>query len=95
LAAQRVEREFPGKTSQEIFDRAARSIDEIAGRYSLKHRPEPAALSGQVSRAGVEGRYRVLGERLTLDLDFSFLIPGPIRQRVREEVEARLGTLFS
>jgi Putative polyhydroxyalkanoic acid system protein (PHA_gran_rgn) len=95
LASHRVERDFPGKTSKEIFDRTAQIIEELAGRYSLKHQPEAGTLSGKVSRSGVEGRYNVVGERLTLELEFSFLIPGVLRKRVQDEVAGRLDRLFA
>jgi hypothetical protein len=90
-----VERAFPGKTSREIFDRTARILDELSVRYSLKHQSEPDKLSGKVSRTGVEGRYQVQGERLILDLEFGFLIPGVLRQRVQDEAAGRLDRLFA
>lgn len=95
MASQKIERTFQGKSSQEIFERASRTIEELAGRYSLKHEPAPASLAGRVSRAGAEGRYRVEGERLTLDLEFSFLVPGAVRKKVQDEVTGRLDRLFA
>ena len=95
MASHRVEREFSGKTSREIFDRAAQVIEQLSDRYSLEHQPEVGTLSGKVGRSGVEGRYQVKGERLTVDLEFSFLIPGVLRQKVQEEVAGRLDRLFT
>jgi hypothetical protein len=95
MATHRFERDFPGKTTQQIFERAAKVIEEIAERYSLKHRPVAGTFSGAVSRPGAEGRYRVEGERLTLELDFSFFVPGAIRGRVQGEVSDRLDRLFA
>jgi hypothetical protein len=95
MASYRAERTFSGKTAQEIFERTRQTIDELAHRYSLKHEPEPSSLRGKVGRMGTEGRYRVEGEKLTLDLDYSFLIPGAMRRRVEAEVNQRLDALFA
>ena len=35
MASQRVECNFPGKTSREIFDRTAQTIDDLAAHYVL------------------------------------------------------------
>ena len=95
MASYRAERTFSGKTAQEIFERTRKTIDELAQRYSLNHQPDASALRGKVGRMGTEGRYRVEGERLTLDLDYSFLIPGPMRRRIEDEVNQRLDALFA
>ncbi len=94
MATQKIERTYPGKTPQEIFERTRASIDDIATRYSLAHTVDSPRLSGKVARAGAEGRYRVEGERLTLELEFSFLVPGAIRKRVESEVTGHLDKLF-
>jgi len=95
MAGYRTERTFAGKTSQEIFEATRKTIDDLAHRYSLKHEPEAARLRGKVSRMGTEGIYQVVGEKLTLDLAFSFVIPGAVRRRVETEVNERLDALFS
>jgi hypothetical protein len=94
MASYRAERTFSGKAAQEIFERTRKTIDELAHRYALKHEPDATSLRGKVSRMGTEGRYRVEGEKLTLDLDYSFLIPGAMRRRVEDEVNQRLDGLF-
>lgn len=95
MANQKIERSYPGKSAAEIFERTSRTVEELAGRYSLKHQPDPAKLTGKVSRTGAEGRYRVEGERLTLELEFGFLIPGVLRQKVQDEITGRLDRLFA
>jgi hypothetical protein len=94
MASYQTERTFVGKTPQDIFERARKTIDALAQRYALKHEPDAPALRGAVSRLGTTGRYRVEGERLTLDLDYSFVIPGAMRWRVEEEVNQRLDGLY-
>ena len=95
MASYRAERTYKGKSGQEIFERTRKTIDQLASRYALKHEANEASLRGTVSRMGTEGRYRVEGEKLTLDLDYSFLIPGAMRRRVEDEVNQRLDGLFA
>lgn len=95
MAKETFERSYPGKTPQEIHGATRKIIDGIAGQYSLKHESDAARLEGKVSRTGVSGRYQVAGEKLTLDLDFSMLVPGAIRKRVVDEVRGRLDKLFT
>ncbi|MHB8420720.1 MAG: hypothetical protein ACYDCL_21820 [Myxococcales bacterium] len=94
MAKETFERSYPGKTPQEIFEAARKTLDEIAARQSLVHEVDAARLEGKVSRTGAKGSYRVAGERLTLELDLSFLVPGPIRKRIAGEVAGRLERLF-
>ncbi len=94
MAKETFERSYPGKTPQEIFEAARKTIDDVASRHSLDHQVDAARLEGKVSRTGAKGSYRVAGERLTLELEFGLLVPGPIRRRVAEEVSGRLDGLF-
>ncbi|MHB1845299.1 MAG: polyhydroxyalkanoic acid system family protein [Deltaproteobacteria bacterium] len=94
MATQKIERSYPGKTTQEIFERTRASIEQISAQLSLKHESDEAKRTGKVSRTGAEGRYRVEGERLTLELEFGFLVPGVVRKRVEAEVTGRLDRLF-
>ena len=95
MASYRAERTYSGKAAQEIFERTRKTIDELASRYALRHEPDVPGLRGKVGRMGTEGRYRVEGDRLTLDLDYSFLIPSAMRRRVEDEVNQRLDGLFA
>src|ERR1700726_2322767 len=94
MASYRAERTYSGKAAQEICEPTRQTIDQLAQRYALNHAPEVSSLRGKVSRMGTEGRYRVEGDKLTLDLDYSFLIPGAMRRRIEDEVNQRLDGLF-
>jgi Putative polyhydroxyalkanoic acid system protein (PHA_gran_rgn) len=94
MASYRTERTYGGQTAQDIFERTRKTIDDLAQRYSLNHKPNVPALSGTVSRMGTEGRYRVEGDKLTLELSYSFVIPGAMRRRVEDEVNQRLDRLY-
>ncbi len=95
MASYRTERTFTGKTPEDIFDRTRQTIEGLAQRYALKHEPDAKGLSGKVSRMGTTGRYRVVGDKLTLDLDYSFVMPGALRKRVEDEVNQRLDGLYT
>ncbi|HUB07994.1 MAG TPA: polyhydroxyalkanoic acid system family protein [Myxococcales bacterium] len=94
MAKETFERSYPGKTPQEIFEAARKTIDEVASRHSLEHQVDAAKLEGKVSRMGAKGSYRVAGEKITLELEFGMLVPGVVRKRVGEEVSGRLDKLF-
>jgi hypothetical protein len=94
MAKQSFERSYSGKSPQEIFEATRKTIDEIAGRYSLDHKTDAGKLTGKVSRLGVNGGYQVAGEKLSLELEFGMLIPGAIRKRVADEVQGKLERLF-
>jgi hypothetical protein len=93
--ADKIERTFPGRTSQEIFDRLLVRLGDVAQRYSLKVESDPRSCSGRVHRTGADVRFKIAGERLDVNLDFSFIVPGAIRQRVKEELSSRLDGLFA
>jgi hypothetical protein len=95
MAKETFERSYPGKTPQQIFEAARKTIDEVATRHSLDHHVDAAKLEGKVARVGAKGSYRVAGEKLTLDLEFGMLVPGAIRKRVAEEVAGSLDKLFA
>ncbi len=94
MAKQKFEHSYPGKTPQEIFEATRKTIEEIAVKHSLKHDVDAAKLVGKVARTGVTGSYQAAGDRITLELDFSMLVPGAIRKRVGDEVQAKLDKLF-
>jgi hypothetical protein len=94
MASYRAERIYSGRGGAEIFERTRKAIDELATRYALKHEPNASALRGAVSRLGTQGRYRVEGEKLILDLDYAFLVPAALRRRIEDEVNQRLDSLF-
>ena len=51
--------------------------------------------TGKVSKMGVSGAYAVRDEEVTVDLKFPMLVPGSMRQRVQEDIERKLDSLFA
>ncbi len=92
--ADKIERTYPGKTAQDIFAKLQDKLQDVANRYSLKVESDARSCSGRVHRTGADVKYKILGEKLDVSLDFSFIVPGAIRQKVKDELSARLDKLF-
>lgn len=92
--AERIERSYPGHTAKEIFDRLLVRLVDVAERYHLKVESDPKSFSGRVHRPGADVKFKILGDKLDVNLDFSFIVPGAIRRRVTDELTSRLGGLF-
>lgn len=94
MAGWKTERSYAGRNAQEIYQATKQVLDGLAGRYGLKHQGDDKSLTGTVARLGIDGKYRAAGDKITLELDFGFLIPGAVRHRVQEEVTRHLDKLF-
>lgn len=94
--AEKIEHRFPGRGAAEIYDRLVAELDQVAGSYGLRLDTDPTKRSGRVHKRGmVDVSFAVGDERLSADLDFGMLLPRPIREKVRAELEKRLGSLFA
>lgn len=94
--ADKLEQRFPGHGATEIFDRLVAQLETVAREYGLKLDSDPAALKGRVHRMGaVDVKFAVKEELLAADLDFGMLVPRSIREKIRAELDRRLGGLFS
>ncbi len=69
-------------------------MERIAREMSLHYRKDGAQRTGQVSKMGIAGVYRVADERVTVDLTFPMLVPGSLKRKVQENIEQRLDRLF-
>lgn len=92
--AESMQLRFPGHRSHEIYERLLERLGEVASKYALKVESDPAKLAGRVHRPGADVKFNVAGEELHLKLDFSFIVPQAIRQRVKDELATRLTGLF-
>ena len=95
MASWKTERSYPGKSAQEIYQATKKVIDTLAGKYGLKHEGNDQGMTGTVKRTGVDGNYKAAGDKITIALDFGFLIPGAIREKVQTEVTKQLDQLFA
>jgi len=89
-----ITRRFPGRSADEIYEKVDEVMERIAGKLSLDYQTDEGARTGKVSKLGVSGVYSVREGEVTVDLRFPMLVPGPMRQRVQEDIERKLDELF-
>ncbi len=89
-----ITKKFPGKSAGEIYAKVDQVMAHFAERHALDYRRDEAARTGKVSKMGVAGSYAVRDEEVTIDLKFPMLIPGPMRQKVQDDIERKLDGLF-
>jgi Putative polyhydroxyalkanoic acid system protein (PHA_gran_rgn) len=87
-------RKYPGKSAGEIYSKVDQVMERIAQKLSLDYTKDLGARTGKVSKLGVSGAYAVRDEEVTVDLKFPMLIPGSMRQKVKEDIERKLDELF-
>ena len=85
---------FPGKSDEEIFTRVDAVMAGVARRHSLDYRKDDAARTGAVSMMGGSGSYAVRQGEVTVELKYPFLVPGPMRRKIEEDIERKLEELF-
>ena len=95
MAAEKLERTYPGHESRQIYEALLERLGEVATHYKLKVDTDPSALSIRVHRPGADVKAKVAGETLDVAMDFSWIVPHAIRQRVKDELAQRLDGLFA
>lgn len=95
MTADKLERKYPGHDPRQIYDALVGRLGEVAAQYKLKVENDPGAMSIRVHRPGADVRAHVIGEKLDVKLDFGWIVPGTIRQRVKDELAQRLDSLFA
>ena len=89
-----IKRTYPGKTAHAIFEKVDTEMGRIAEKYALDYEKDERRRTGKVSKMGVTGAYTVAEGEVTIDLKFPMLVPGSMRQKVQEDIEKKLGSLF-
>ncbi len=89
-----IKREFPGKSADEIWEKVDEIMMHLAQKLSLDYKKDGTARTGKVSKMGVSGAYFVRDGEVTIDLKFPMLIPGPMRQKVHDDIQRKLDGLF-
>jgi len=93
--AWKTERSYAGKSPSEIYQATKKVIDNLSGKYGLKHQGNEAALGGTVSGKGVDGTYQATGEKMVIELSYAFFFVGALREKVQAEVTRQLDRLFA
>ncbi len=90
-----IKRTYPGKSADEIYGKVDQVMQRIAEKLSLDYHRDGHAKTGKVSKMGISGSYLVRGEEVVVDLKFPMLVPGSMRDKVKEDIERKLETLFA
>jgi len=89
-----ITRKYPGRTDAEIYARVDEVMGGVARNHALDYRRDAAARTGSVSKMGASGKYLVKDGQVTVELSFPFLVPGPVRRRIEEDIRQELDALF-
>jgi hypothetical protein len=90
-----IKKSYPGKSAGDIYVKVDEVMQRIAQKLSLDYKKDAEARTGKVSKMGISGSYLVSEGEVTIDLKFPMLIPGSMRQKVQEDIERKLESLFS
>jgi hypothetical protein len=90
----KIKRTYPGKSAHEIFGKVDELMEHVAERFSLDYEKDHRARTGRVHKLGVTGSYSVGEGEVTVDLKFPMLVPGSMRQKVTDDIEKKLDSLF-
>jgi N-acetylglutamate synthase/N-acetylornithine aminotransferase len=90
-----ITRKYPGKSATEIYEKVDSMMERIAQKMALDYHRDGERKAGKVSKMGVTGAYAVRDGEVTVDLKFPMLVPGSMRQKVQDDIERKLETLFA
>jgi hypothetical protein len=89
-----IRKTYPGKSAGEIYMKVDEVMERIAQKLSLDYHKDQSARTGKVSKMGISGSYLVRDGEVTVDLKFPMLVPGPMRQKVQDDIQRKLDALF-
>ncbi len=90
-----INRKYPGKSAQEIYEKVDQVMQRLTQKMGLKYDKSPQEKAGKVSKLGISGKYLAKEGEVTVDLHFPMLIPGSMKKQVQEDIERRLDGLFA
>jgi len=90
MATEKIERTLPGRQADDLFKAVAKTIDPYVKKYSLKEQVDAAHRHISVKRTGMSGELQVEGDKVSCQLNYSPLIPGPIRNQITKGVASAL-----
>lgn len=91
----RITRTFAGRKDDEIFEKVHQVMSHIAEKMSLDYKKDDQLRSGKVSKMGITGTFAVKSSEVVVEMKYPMLIPGSMRQKVEEDIERKLDSLFS
>ena len=86
MAVDTIVRRFPERDGAERLVELRREMRPYVERFSLDEEVDREHQRIMVKRRGFSGMLQLDGEMVRVTLDYSFLVPGPIRRRITEGV---------
>jgi len=93
MAVEQIERSFPQLNAEALFGEVQKVLRPYIERFSLAQEEDPQSQRIRVWRTGFEGKLQVEGSLVRLALDYSWLIPGALRDRITRGVVDALAHL--
>jgi hypothetical protein len=90
-----IKRNYPGRSADEIYVKVHEVMDRLAQKLSLEYKRDDGKKSGQVSKMGIHGSYKVTEGEVVVDLKFPMIVPGTMKRKVQEDIERKLDGLFA
>lgn len=90
MAPQRVERTVPNREGDDLFRDVEQTLDPYVKKYSLSREVDSANRHIMVKKTGFKGDLQVEGNKVSLSLDYSRLMPGPMRRKITDAVVSAL-----
>lgn len=91
--AQKIARQYPGKSAQEIYEKVHAVMANMAKKANLKYETDAASKTGKVSGMGVNGGYVCKDGSVEVDVAFPFIFP--MKGMVTGQIEKKLDGLFA
>jgi hypothetical protein len=91
----RITRKFSGRQDDEIYAKVHEMMSAIAEKLSLDYRKDDQLRTGKVSKMGITGTYSVKSSEVVVEMKYPMLVPSSMRQRVEEDIERKLDSLFT
>ncbi len=93
MPVENIERSIPHRDGRDLFQEVEHVLEPYVERFSLAKDVDRQGQRIRVHRLGFEGKLQVVGDTIRLSLDYSRLIPGPLRQRITDGVVSSLDRL--
>jgi len=90
MATEKIERTLRGKQGDDLFKTIEKTLDPYVKKYSLKDQVDTEHRHISVKRTGMSGEIQVQGDKISCELDYSPLIPAPVRQQITKGVASAL-----
>lgn len=90
MPSEKIERTIRGRQGDELFEQVKAKLEVYASKYSLQKKVDANRRHISVKRTGMSGELQLEGDKVTCELDYSPLIPAPVRHQITKGVQSAL-----